>query len=91
MLKALIYKGLRSYAAGRHDEGIDDVLEEWGRDDPDEKDIYEAAFKAGFNGEYYEVVKVDIKDLSEDDQVELPDGTMEDGSNILDKLNEQIK
>lgn len=76
------------YATERHHEGIKDVLEEWGRDNPDEKDIHEASFQAGYNGDDYEVVKVNIIGLSEDGQVELPDETIVDVSTILDKLNE---
>lgn len=62
------------------------VLEEWGNDDPSEDDIAEADFQAGFDGDYYEVVKVDISNLAEDDTVELPDGTEIEVSEILEKL-----
>ena len=59
------------------------VLEEWGNDDPSEDDIAEADLQAG---DYYEVVKVDVSNLAEDDTVELPDGTEIEVSEILEKL-----
>lgn len=62
------------------------VLEEWGNDDPSEDDIAEVDLQAGFDGDYYEVVKVDISNLAEDDTVELPDGTEIEVSEILEKL-----
>ena len=62
------------------------VLEEWDNEDPSEDDIEEADFQAGFDGDYYEVVKVDISNLVEDDTVELPDGTEIEVSEILEKL-----
>ena len=62
------------------------VLDEWGNDDPTEKDIAEADFQAGFDGDYYKVVKVDISNLAEDDMIELPDGSEIEVSEILEKL-----
>lgn len=62
------------------------VLDEWGNDDPTEKDIAEADFQAGFDGDYYEVVKVDISNRTEDDMIELPDGSEIEVSEILEKL-----
>lgn len=62
------------------------VLDEWGNDDPTEKDIAEADVQAGFDGDYYEVKKVNIGGKTEDDIVELMDGTEIAVSDILANL-----
>ena len=62
------------------------VFDEWDNDDPSEEDIAEANFEAGFNGDYYEVVKVDISNRKEEDMVELPNGDEVEVSDILVKL-----
>lgn len=74
------------YADNQSYNARQEVLDEWGNDDPTEKDIAEADFQAGFNGDYYEVVKVDISNKTEDDMVELPDGNEVEVSDILEKL-----
>jgi|GEM_PF-5345584 len=75
-----------AYADDRMYKARERVLDEWGNDDPTEKDIAEADFQAGFDGDYYEVVKVDISNLTEDDMIELPDGSEIEVSEILEKL-----
>ena len=62
------------------------VLQDWGMDDPEEKDLCEASFQAGRDGDYYETVRVDLTGKDEDDMVVLPDGTEIDVSKILDNL-----
>ncbi len=62
------------------------VLDEWGNDDPTEEDIAEADFQAGLDGDYYEVIKVDISNKTEDDTLELSNGDEVDVSDILEKL-----
>ena len=72
-----------------HDQSYNarqEILEEWGIDNPTYKDIAEADFQAGFDGYYYEVVKVNISNKTEGDIVELPDGTEIYVSEILEKL-----
>ncbi len=64
----------------------EEVLDEWDNDDPTEKDIAEADFQAGFDGDYHEVVKVDISNRTENDMVELPNGNEVEVSDILEKL-----
>lgn len=73
------------YADNQSYDARQEVLDEWGNDDPTEKDIAEADFQAGFNGDYYEVVKVDISN-KEDDMIELPDGNEVEVSDILRKI-----
>lgn len=67
-----------------------EVLEEWGNDDPSEEDIAEADFQAGFNGDYYEVVEVDISNKTENDTIELPNGDKIEVFYILKKLREEM-
>ena len=62
------------------------VLQEWGNDDPTEEDMMEADFQAGFDGDYYEVERVDLSNLNSDDMVELSDGTEIEVSEILEQL-----
>ena len=62
------------------------VLQDWGMDDPEEKDLDEASFQAGQDGDYYETVRVDLTGKDEDDMVVLPDGTEIDVSKILDNV-----
>lgn len=64
------------------------VLDEDGNDDPSEEEMAEAAFRAGFDGDYYEVECVDISGLGVDDVVETNSGAELDVSDILDALNE---
>lgn len=66
----------------------DAILEEWGIDDPVDKDLDEASFQAGFDGGCYEVEKVDLTNLNYDDTVEISDGSEIDVSDILEKLQE---
>jgi len=63
-----------------------EVLDECDNDDPTEKDIAEADFQAGFDGDYHEVVKVDISNQTENDMVKLPNGNEVEVSDILEKL-----
>ena len=75
-----------AYADDQMYKSRERVLDEWGNDDPTENDIAEADFQGGFDGDYYEVVKVDISNLTEDDMIELPDGSEIEVSEILEKL-----
>lgn len=76
----------KAYADNQGYNARKKVLDEWGNDDPTEKDIAEADFQAGFDGDYYEVEKVDISNLTEDDMVEISDGSEINVSDILQKL-----
>ena len=76
-----------AYADDQAYDARERVLEEWDNDDPSDEDIDQADFQAGFDGDYYEVVEVNILNLTEDDIIELPDGTEIDVSDILEKLN----
>lgn len=62
------------------------VLAEWGNDDPTEKDIAEADFQAGYDGDNCEVIEVDISNKTKDDTLELPNGDEVDVSDIFEKL-----
>ena len=75
-----------AYADTKGYEARERVLNEWGNDDPSEKDIADADLQAGIDGDFYEVEKVNISGKSEDDTIELSDGTEIDVSDILEKL-----
>lgn len=62
------------------------VLDEWENDDPTEKDIEDADWQVGLNGDFYEVIKVNISNKMDDDTLELPNGDEVDVSDILEKL-----
>lgn len=76
----------KGYADNQGYNARQEVLDKWGIDDPTEKDIAEANFQTGFDGGYYEVVKVDISNKTENDMVELPNGDEVEVSDILEKL-----
>ena len=76
-----------AFADNKGYDAAQEVLEEWDNDDPTDEDIAEAGFQAGFDGDYYEVVKVNIANKTEDDMVELPDGTEIEVVEILEKLS----
>lgn len=75
-----------AYADTKGIEARESVLEEWGNDDPSESELAEADYQAGFDGDYYEVQKIDISNQTEDGTVELQDGTEIEMSEILEKL-----
>lgn len=75
------YADTQGYAARER------VLEEWGNDDPSEKDLREAEWQAGFDGDYFEVESIDISNLTPDDVITLQDGSTIDVSDILSKLD----
>ena len=76
------------FATTRGLEGRQHILEEWGNDDPSETEIAEADFQAGFDGYCYEVEAVNLSGLTEEDTVELLDGTVVDVSDILAKMDD---
>lgn len=77
-----------SYADNKEIEANQEVLADWDIDDPTDKDIMEAGFQAGYDGGCFEVEIVNISGLSEDDTIEISDGTEIDVSDILEKLEE---
>lgn len=74
------------YAESKGFEARAEVLDEWGIDDPSEKDVFEADWQAGFDGDCYEVEAVNLSNLTEDDKVMVSDGTEIDVSDILTLL-----
>lgn len=76
-----------SYAENQMYKGRESALKDLGIDDPNEDDISEADYQAGFDGEYYEVQMVDTSTQSEDHTVEIEDGTQIAVSDILKKLD----
>lgn len=73
-----------TYAFNCNNESVNEILEnEWEIEDSSEKDIQEAAFQAGYDGEYYEVKGVDITNLTDDDTTETFDGEEIDVSDVL--------
>ena len=76
----------KTFADNQMYNAREEVLDEWGNDDPTENDIFEADYQAGFNGDYYEVIKIDISNRTVDDTLELPDGNEVEVSDILEKL-----
>ena len=75
-----------TYADNQMYKAREEVLDEWGNDDPTEEDIAEADFQAGFDGDYREVIEVDISNRTENDMVELSDGNEIEVSDILEKI-----
>ena len=67
-----------AFAENRFDSAIKSILEEQDIDDPDEEDISNAAFKAGYDGDHCEVEMLDLSGLTEDDEVKISDGTFID-------------
>lgn len=80
------YESANNYSSNLFLDATQEVLDEWGNDDPSEKDIDEAAFQAGYDGNCCEVESVDLTGLTENDVIELLDGTELDVSEIIDKL-----
>lgn len=74
------------YASEKNYRARQAVLDDWGNDDPTEENIAEADFQAGFDGDFHQVEKVNLEGKTEDDVVELSDGTELDVSDILEKL-----
>lgn len=77
------WEDAEGYAESKGFEARAEVLDEWGIDDPSEKDVFEADWQAGFDGDCYEVEAVDLSNLTEDDKVIVSDGTEIDVSDIL--------
>ncbi|MEY8425069.1 hypothetical protein AALB52_20480 [Lachnospiraceae bacterium 38-14] len=75
-----------AYADTKGYEARQRVLSEWGNDDPSDEDVAEADLQAGMDGDYYEVKRVNLSNKSEDDTIELSDGTEIDVSDIIEKL-----
>lgn len=75
-----------SFCANRMYAARESVLSDWENDDPDEDDIMEADFQAGFDGGFHEVEEIDLTGLSENEMTHLADGTEIDVDNILDLL-----
>ncbi len=76
------------YANAQMENGTVEVLNRWGNDDPTEKDIREAALQSGYEGDCYEVIKVDISNKTEDDDtIKLSNGDEIEVSEILNKLS----
>ena len=80
-----------AYADNQMYDARQEVLDEWGNDDPTDKDIAEADFQVGFDGGCYKVVEVNICDKTEDDIIELLDGSEIEVRAILKKLDEDEK
>lgn len=74
-------------AYNRNINAREEVLEDWGMDDPDTEDLDDAEIQAGFDGDYYEVVSVNIFAHQDDDQLQLDDGTEVDYNTILELLD----
>lgn len=79
-----------NYAATMNDNEIDEALSEMGIDDPDEKDIDDAAFKAGYDN-YFGVESGNIAGKSDDDEIELSEGSEVNVGEIRDLLKKSKK
>lgn len=75
------------YVDTRGYEARQAVLNEWGNDDPSEKDLREAEWQAGVDGFDYLVEKVDLSGFSRDDTVEI-DGSEFNISDIISLLED---
>lgn len=80
------WEDAEGYAVSKGIEARAEVLDEWGIDDPSEKDVFEADWQAGFDGDCYDVEAVDLSNLTKDDKVMVSDGTEIDVSDILTLL-----
>jgi hypothetical protein len=75
-----------NYADEHNFNAQENVLGEWGNDDPTDEDIAQAAFQAGFDGEIYFVEEINSSDLEPDGSIECSDGSEIDVTDILDLL-----
>ena len=75
-----------NYADEHNFNAQENVLGEWGNDDPTDKDIAQAAFQAGSDGEIYFVEEINSSDLEPDGSIECSDGSEIDVTDILDLL-----
>lgn len=78
---AIAFANDESYAARQA------TLDEWDNDDPTPEDIAEADYQAAYDGDYYEVARLDISNKKEGDMVK-HSGDEYDVSDILEKLEE---
>lgn len=74
------------YAYDQTCKAIQEVLDEWGNDDPTEDDIDDAELQSGQDGVCYESHEIDLSSKTEDDIIELPDGSEIEVFEILEKL-----
>ena len=77
-----------NYADEHNFNAQENVLDEWGNDDPTDEDIAQAAFQAGSDGEIYFVEEINSSDLEPDGSIECSDGSEIDVTDILDLLEE---
>lgn len=75
-----------NYADEHNFNAQENVLGEWGNDDPTDEDIAQAAFQAGFDGEIYFVEEINSSDLEPDGSIECSDVSEIDVTDILDLL-----
>ena len=75
-----------NYADEHNFNAQENVLGEWGNDDPTDEDIAQAAFQAGSDGEIYFVEEINSSDLEPDGSIECSDGSEIDVTDILDLL-----
>lgn len=64
-----------AYSYNQDCRGIDEVLADWGNDDPTDEDIAEAAFQAGLDGDICDIQSVNLSGKTEDDTIILEDGS----------------
>lgn len=74
------------YAEEKSSMGIDETLDEWGNDDPTDGDILDAMFEAARSGDYYEVQRINLAGKTDEDFVQLYDGSEVMVAEILDVL-----
>ena len=78
-----------AYADDQGLQARSEILNDWNNDDPTEEDIAEADWQAGIDGYYYQVEKVSLFDLQNNDTIELSDGTEINSLDVLDLLGKQ--
>ena len=79
----------QAFADDHFDRARKEVLEDWEIDDPTEKDLDEAAYQAGYDGDVYTVHKIDIANKTNEDTIELSDGDEVDVAEVLEKLKKE--
>ena len=79
----------QAFSKDHFDKACQEVLNDWEIDDPNEKNLEEAAIQAGMDGENCTIFAIDIANKTEEDTVELPNGDEVDMEEILEKLEDE--
>ena len=76
----------RNYMEELINSETNDVLNEWGIDDADFDDQFEAAYQAGFDGDSLECYRIDLSKYSPEDSIIIEDNIELNYTDIIDAL-----